>query len=402
MKVSLNRQIGSIFFIVGIEVGAGILALPIVSARIGFLTASIVMVLAWFLMTYTALILCEINLALSDGASFTSMAQRFLGKFGQFLVFMSFLGLLYTIIVAYISAAGSSFSSIFHVNYFVALLIFVILLGAFVVSSTSSVDWLNRVILGIKSLLLLFACIVLLSNMHGSYLKVPVFTSTKVLLSTMPVFVTIFTSHLIVPTLRTYLNSDHKVITRVFIIGGIIPLILYFAWVIGIMGVIPLHGQNSFASIFNSSSATNIGDVLNLLRVNIKNPIIYSLISWFSTISVATSFLGTSLALFHFVIDGFRLNRLGRFNRKLIAAAFTFAIPLIIVYYFPNVFIKALSYVGLYCTTLLIILPFFMLKNLKKQGYSCKLKYIDHPLPLHIAFLTGCFIIISQVLSYGY
>jgi hypothetical protein len=41
-KVSLNRQIGSVFVVVGTEVGAGVLALPILIAKTGFVIGSII------------------------------------------------------------------------------------------------------------------------------------------------------------------------------------------------------------------------------------------------------------------------------------------------------------------------------------------------------------------------
>ncbi|MBY0379239.1 MAG: hypothetical protein K2P99_02435, partial [Burkholderiales bacterium] len=221
--VSINRQIGSIFVVVGTEVGAGILALPILISRCGLPIGILIMLVSWLIMTYTALLICEATLAIEYGASFAGIGKRLLNPFGQIMVWVSFLFLLYTIMVAYISATTSAFNFGFPLNKHIISLLFVGLLGAFVIMGTSVVDWVNRLLLGTKLLLLLFVCVILLPKVHWDYLT-HTLIDKRVILSALPVFVTAFTSHLIIPPLRTYLKSDAKVLSRVIIIGSIIPL----------------------------------------------------------------------------------------------------------------------------------------------------------------------------------
>ncbi len=245
MSVSVNRQIGSIFVVIGTEVGAGILALPILISHIGFPLGCLVMFIAWALTTYTALLICEVNLAMDDGSSFASMAKQLLGPSGQIIVWFSFLFLMYSIMTAYISAAGSAFHASFNLSPKTVSLAFVILLGAFVVMGTATVDWVNRLLLGTKLILLIYVCVTLLPHINASHLTTSVFNHT-VLLASLPVFVTSFISHLIIPPIRSYLKSDVKALTRVILIGSVVPLFLYVLWIIGIIGVIPFTGINSF------------------------------------------------------------------------------------------------------------------------------------------------------------
>ncbi len=354
------------------------------------------MIISWALMTYTALLVCEINLALEDGNSFAGMAKKLLGSYGQIIVWITFLLLLYMIIVAYISAAGSAINSISTINQHLSITLFVLLFGILVVIGITAVDWVNRFLLTIKLALLSFVCFILISKINPLHLTTS-FINGIAVFSALPVFVTSFTSHLIIPPLRTYLRSDAKVMARVFIIGSIIPLILYLLWVGGIIGLIPFTGENSFTLIFAKGSKANIGDILNLVKANLDNKIIYALISSFSNISVATSFLGVSLALFHFIIDGFKLNKLSIINKNVIAFLFTFGIPLLIIYFFPDIFIKALGYVGMCCSILLIIIPFFMIRKLKLQGHVFKIKYINNNIMLYLSLILGVTVIIIQL-----
>ncbi|NQY89913.1 MAG: hypothetical protein HRT51_19660 [Colwellia sp.] len=48
-----NKIIDSILIIAGTSIGAGMLALPVASAGLGFSTAVIILLIIWLLMTYT-------------------------------------------------------------------------------------------------------------------------------------------------------------------------------------------------------------------------------------------------------------------------------------------------------------------------------------------------------------
>jgi tyrosine-specific transport protein len=395
-KVSLNRQIGSIFVIVGTEVGAGVLALPILIAKTGFLIGSIIMLCAWLLMTLTAVILCELVIIFPNGTSFAGMAKGLLNSFWQFVVWVSFLSLLYTIIVAYISAASSTFSVSFNINPKLVSLMFVSILGLFIILGVSYVDWLNRLLLSFKLVSLLFVCIVLMPHIKLDYVGSRVLDEKSILIS-IPVLVTAFTSHLVIPTLRTYLDSNLKVLVRVVIIGSIIPLILYFIWIVGVIGVIPHTGDNSFTTLFKLKSETNIGDILLLLKYYLNSTMLYFPISIFSNISVTTSFLGVALALFYFIIDAFKLNKLNNYNKNVIAIIFTFLFPLLVVYFFPNVFLSALSYVGLCCLILLVIVPIVMVFKLKQTHHNFQMKFIANKLFLLSLLFCGILAIFIQI-----
>ena len=101
-QVSISKQFGSIMLIIGTEVGAGILALPIITAKLGFITGSFIMVCAWLIMTYTAILIADIAISMPVGTSFASMAKKILGRWGSVIAWIAFLMLMYTISVAYI------------------------------------------------------------------------------------------------------------------------------------------------------------------------------------------------------------------------------------------------------------------------------------------------------------
>ena len=396
-SISFQKQLGSILIITGTEIGAGILALPIISAKLGFGLASLIMLLAWIVMTYTAILIADISINAPTGSSFTSLAKTHLGLVGSIITCVGFLLLLYAISIAYISAAVSSISYIFSsINMSVSALLFVFIMAVFVVLGTHSVDWLNRILLTLKMVLLVFACFMLMrfltfNNLYQSPSDWPV------LFIAIPVIVTSFTSHVIIPTLSDYLEKNAKVLYRVIWIGSLIPLLLYFLWLIAILGVLPLNGAVSFnASIFQAHSVSdaNIGEVLKALGEKIPS-FVNIVVNIFTDISVMTSFLSVSLALYHFNIDTYRLNRFKAKGVKIVlAVALTFIIPLGFVLTNPNLFIRALSYVGICVSVVMIIIPSLMTLRAKHHNYQMS----KYSMVQYLLIFMGLIVIISYFL----
>ena len=80
-----NKIFGSLLLIAGTTIGAGMLALPIASAGLGFGTSSAIMLILWALMAYTALLMVEIHQFAPSDASLNHLAQRLLGRKGQLI-----------------------------------------------------------------------------------------------------------------------------------------------------------------------------------------------------------------------------------------------------------------------------------------------------------------------------
>ncbi|MEF1306135.1 aromatic amino acid transport family protein, partial [Vibrio owensii] len=59
--MSRSKVFGSTLIIAGTTIGAGMLALPLASAGIGFSTSLIIMLGLWALMAFTALLMLELH-----------------------------------------------------------------------------------------------------------------------------------------------------------------------------------------------------------------------------------------------------------------------------------------------------------------------------------------------------
>ena len=81
--MNINRMIGAILLIAGTCIGAGMLALPVSTAAYGFYPSVVLFIVCWSFLTFTALLILEVNLWSKTDSNMISMAAQTLGKLGQ-------------------------------------------------------------------------------------------------------------------------------------------------------------------------------------------------------------------------------------------------------------------------------------------------------------------------------
>ncbi len=378
-----SKTIGSILMILGTAVGAGMLALPIASAHANWQTTTLMMFFSWFLMTTGAFAILEVNLWFSAETNLISMVNNTLGKYFKLITWLVYLLLLYSLLCAYLSGGSDILRGLFQavriqLPSWSSTLLALIVLGSIVVRGVSAVDIVNRGLMGVK--LLAYAILVVaifphisVDNIHaGNYVY-----ST----STLMVMMTSFGFAIIVPTLRAYLNSEVPRLRKVLFIGSLLPLILYLLWITVIQGLI------SRADLFPMISGDTNSLLMHSVSAALNKGVLGDIAKLFISICAVTSFLGVSICLVDFLADGLQWPR----TMKVYSAAFL--PPLIIVLVAPNIFIKALSYAGLCCVYLLIVLPMLMLYS---GRYYKKIEGV-HMLPKCKYFVLTC-IVIGMVL----
>lgn len=387
--------------IVGTMIGGGILALPIITAKLGFVIGSILVFVVWSIMTYTAVVISDISCSMPYGSSFKTIAEKYLGKAGGIVASIAFLVLMYFISTAYISAAASSLATSFpDLGEKLSSVLFVAIFGSIVVLGTRFVDYANRFFIILKILVLVILCVVFNKYIEAKNLLVAPVDLGISLIIAIPVFTTSFTSHIIVPALSDYLGKNSKDLKRVIIIGSIIPLILYIIWVATILGVLPLHGPVSFMdSIFNHIPVdkANIGNILTTLGDKVRTPTTDAVLHIFTYVAIMTSFLSVNLSLFHFNLDTYKLHKSRKAIGYTIAAVLTFAIPLVINQMDPDIFIYAMTCVGLSIAVLLMIMPALMAYKINSLGETFNYKVSTYKSLWFISFASGVIVILCVV-----
>lgn len=334
------------------------LALPIASAQSGFIDTSIFLILCWAAMLLGALFILEVNLCLPQGANLISMAEHTIGPVGKGFTWLSYLFLLYTLLSAYISGGSDVFQSLLLLMQFtpslsLTTILFVILFALIVYAGIHTVDILNQGLMYAKLSVFLILLVLIFPHVSVTKLKGG---ELQYMSSAIMVLITSFGFAIIVPSLRDYFNNDARTLRKVILIGSLFPLVCYIAWSAAIMGVIPRDGAESLSDLLQSDHATS--GLSFALEVATHQHFITNFFRFFSSVSMLTAFLGVSLCLFDFLSDGLKLNKKGR--QGYLLAALVFIPPTLIVLFKPGIYIHALSYAGIFCVILLLLLPAVM------------------------------------------
>lgn len=353
-----SKLIGGILLIVGTSIGGGMLALPISTAEVGFYNSLFFLVFCWAVMTAGALLVLEVNLTLPAGSNMISMAKSTLGMPGQIIAWITYLCLLYTLLSAYISGGSDVLGQLLHKAHIdlpngVTAFGFTALFSLIVYGGIRSVDYVNRGLMLGKLGVYLLLVIIISPHVSPSELSGG---SARAFTGTLMILVTSFGFASIVPSLRDYFKDDISSLRRVILFGSLIPLVCYVVWDAVIMGVISREGGRGLMALMTSEHATS--GLTQALNQSIQNPWISGFFSFFTSICMLTAFLGVSLGLFDFLADGLKLKKTGNQGQTLLGI--TFIPPLMVVLFKPGIYLNALSYAGICCVILLLLLPSFM------------------------------------------
>jgi tyrosine-specific transport protein len=286
------------------------------------------------------------------------MASATLGAPGLVIAWLSYLFLLYTLLSAYISGGADVLGSLFEFTSVKFLpwqstFLFTLLFGLIVYGGIRQVDFFNRGLmflkLGIYILLVAFITpYVQHDNLQHGQLQYS--------MGSIMILITSFGFAIIVPNLRDYFDDDIPALKRVIFIGSLIPLFCYLAWDTVIMGTLSSQGNPSLITLMQDPHATS--KLASMLSLHIDQDVISTLFHFFTSICMLTAFLGVSLCLMSFLSDGLRVSQRG--GQGFVLFLLTFLPPFTLVIYCPGIYIRALSYAGVFCVLLLLLLPALM------------------------------------------
>jgi tyrosine-specific transport protein len=351
-KLKEGSVLGGSFIVAGTGIGAGMLAMPVVSAAGGFLPSVLIYVACYLTMIVTGLLVSELVLWEKKESNFLSIAEHFLGKKAQVFTLIIYIFLFYFLLVAYITGSGQILSQFFsYSNPRLFSLIFVLVASAVILHSTKAIDHVNRVFF--YGLIITYIGFIVLGIQfaHPKWLLHMHFGKALIAL---PVIFIAFSYQGTVPTLCHYLGRDVGKIRGAIIGGSTIALGVYLIWQAYILAVIPLEGPFGLktAQIEGKTALFSLANVVH-------NPTVFILGQLFAFCAIMTSFLGVSMGVLDFIADGLDIPKRGK--ALAILGAFTFFPPLVVSLSNPRLFIVALNIAGgVGCVILLGVLPLLM------------------------------------------
>jgi len=338
--------------LVGTTMGAGFLGLPYIVAKSGFLIGLIYMVFVFAFILLVKLYLGEIDLRTKGNFQLTGYAKKYLGKTGKAIMFFSMIFGIFSALIAYLIAEGTSISFIIFRNFNYAFLF-------------SIAFWFLMTIMtyiGLKALkkyekigvVLILALVALIFLFFIGRVNIENLTySGKEIFAPFGVVVFSFLAFSAMPEVGRILSGQEKLTKKVVLIGMSIPLIVYLIFTFVVVGV---YGKN-----VNEIATLSLGRFFSILGV----------------LTMFTAFFTQTIV----IRDMFRFDYgLGRFKGWLLACFLPLILFLLISIFKLATFIQILSIAGIVSgglTGILILLMNIKAKKLgnRKPEYSIKINW---------------------------
>src|SRR3989344_332548 len=364
-----KRLIEGIAVLIGIVIGAGVLGIPYVVAKAGFLTGLLVIILLGVAVMLINLAVGEISLRTNGNHQLTGYAEKYLGKKGKFLMTVTMLLGIYGALLAYIIGVGEALSAIFGLNSFIFSIIFFVFVAGLVYLGIKSIAESDMFLMSfVIGLILIISAICIFSG-KLNFMNLNEFSWNKIFV---PYGVILFAlvGASAVPEMREVLRWEKENMKKAIIVGSLIPLVLYALFAFSIVGVFG-DKTTEIATLGLSQGFGNwIGIFANL----------------FAVFAMTTSFMGLGLALKEMYNFDYKLSN----NISWILACF---IPMIAFLIGFKSFINVIGLTGIFAGGLEGILIVLMLWKAKKK---CDRKP-EYSLPL--SKLIGIILIIIFVLG---
>ena len=383
----MNKTVGSTLLVAGTMIGAGMLAMPLTSAGIGFGFTLVLLLGLWALLTFSALLFVELYQTAESDAGIGTLAEQYFGKAGRIIATAVLIIFLYALIAAYVSGGGSLLKDLLPESFGdkVSILLFTVIFGSFIVIGTHSVDKINRVLFFV----MLAAFAVVLSLMlpeikFDNLMATPI--DNALIISASPVFFTAFGFHGSIPSLNKYLGGNVKALRISILVGSAITLCAYILWQMSTHGLLT---QNEFLQILKEDATLN-GLVKATLAITGSN-MIAGAVKLFSTLALVTSFLGVGLGLLECIEDLLKRSfnvTAGRISLGLL----TFIPPLVFALFYPEGFILALGYAGQMFAFYAVVLPVSLVWKARRAHTNLPYKVWGGNLTLIIVLVLGVII----------
>ena len=333
------RSLSGTLLVMGTAIGAGMLALPIVTGLAGFLPAIVINFLCCLFMMATGLLFLEAILWMDDGVNLLSLTQNFLGTGGRVIAGISFLLLYYCLEVSYCAGGAPVFSEVIRqiLGFSVAgapmYAVFAIVFGLLVFLGPKVVDRVNWILM--VGLLVSF---VLLIDAGTMQIRTELLKRTdwKLSLAATPVLFGAYGYHNLLPSLSSYLKR-HVLSLRISIVSGCLAaFIIYSIWQWMIIGTLSLD------DILGADARGE--PVSQTLQRIVGHPWLVLFGEYFGFFALITSFLGVSLSMVDFLADGLKVNRTG--GMRILLCIGVFLPPAIFAAANPGIFIEAIGVAG--------------------------------------------------------
>lgn len=328
--------------LMGMIIGAGILGIPYVVAKCGYLLGAINIIVLGIAIMFINLYTGEISLRTKGTHEVTGYAEKYLGKWGKLLMLISIVAMMFGAMIAYMIGVGKALNAIFGLPELVFTLLFFVVMAYIIYCGLSLIKKWELALGGVMLLVVLVIALLSLPKFNFANLAT---VNLPFILAPYGVVFFAYLGYSAVPEVREILKANKKKIKSAIILGSVIPIIVYLFFVAVVVAV----------------TGTLTSDVATLGLGEALGPYMIVLGNIFAVFSMTTSFLAVGLATKWVFQYDYKL-------KKNVAWAITCFPPLAIVLMGITTFIQAIGLSGALAGGLGGILTVLIYHKARKHG----------------------------------
>jgi tyrosine-specific transport protein len=323
-----NKLWVAVCTLIGTVVGAGILGIPYIIAKVGILYGLILILLIGSAYIFINLFVGEIILRTKEKHQLVGYVGKYLGPWGKRMMFFSILVGSYGALTAYLIGEGAALYSIFQFGspllyslIFFALTFYIVYRG---LKATGKAELIL--------ISLLFFVVLIIGFFSIDKIDILNFKPHNLSNIFLPygVIVFAFLGLPSIPEMREELGKETKKLKKAIIIGSIVPIFLYILFSVIIIGIV---GLNNFELLQPNERIATIA--LGMYSF----PVLGIFANFLAILAMLTSFLTIAMAL----VCTFEYDY--KFSKK-ISFLLTFSLPMFIVLFDLTSFITILGLTG--------------------------------------------------------
>lgn len=327
--------------LIGTCIGAGVLGIPYVAAKAGFIPTLVYIVLIGLIILLVNLYLGEISLRTMGDHQLVGYAKKYFGKKGKYLMEFAAVFGIYAALIAYMLGVGESISFLIFGNINYSLFFGIIFGGLMSFLIKGGVGYLKRFEkVGVIIILVLLSVIFIL---FVDKVNVQNLLTSNIYYLFLPFGVVLFALMAFhsVPEVRLVLKGNEKLFKKTILTGTLISVIFYILFALVVVG-------------FKGNETPEVATLA-----------LGNLFVFLGIFTMFTSYLAQGNALFeNFIFDD-------RWSKK-ISWFFSSIVPIVLfalVYLFPIFsFTNILSIGGVFSGGILAIMVLLMVKKAKQKG----------------------------------
>lgn len=377
----MYKKMGAIFLVAGTCIGSGMIALPMVLAKLGLIPSVLLMLGTWFIMYYTSLVNLELNLQAGMGLSLGTLGRLFSGRKAEMLGTLSLKLLSYSLLAVFIYGGSSILQELIankmqvEFAFTTIATLYAFFAALFLLLPIKLIDYCNRFLFITLFIVVIVLIAALGLSIEWSHLPLygNDYQDPLAWFAVIPIVFTSFGFQVIFHTLTNYCNKNAKMLKSVFFLGSLIPACIYILWTCTILSAI-YHDNSAFYQQMTNGNI-EVGELIEALGHIAKGHSVQLLVWWISSLAIATSVIGVGVGLYdsihHMIVKSAPHLKFS----NLLAVLLTIFPAYLVVIFVPNAFITVLGFAGMILALIAILLPVYLFSQIKSdQLYFEELK----------------------------